>query len=255
VDLGHHAVELARIRDARAPVGELRGAPRGLERGELAAVEDRRRVGRRAEPRDPHRLRARGEDQRGRAVADRRAVLAAQRRGNGQVRARVEVGGERLGPAVERRERVVRAERVRAVHQAREHLVLAVLVESELAEPRLRDQRDQRGHREAEAALLGVDRLREDRGGHLGVDRLHALAAEHEHALGLARRDLVVGLVQRRRARRRRGLERTAGMPVSPSRSTTTVAMLARFSNSSLSITPTCTASKLRTEESASARS
>jgi hypothetical protein len=56
---------------------------------------------------------------------------------------------------VERRERVVRAERVRAVHQAREHLVLRVLVESELAEPRLRDQRDQRGHREAEAALLG----------------------------------------------------------------------------------------------------
>jgi hypothetical protein len=88
VHLGHHAVELARIRDARAPVGELRGAPRGLERGELAAVEDRRRVGRRAEPRDPHRLRARGEDQRGRAVADRRAVLAAQRRRHGQVRAR-----------------------------------------------------------------------------------------------------------------------------------------------------------------------
>src|SRR5438552_119234 len=33
-------------------------------------------------------------------------------------------------------------------------------------------------------------------------------------------------------------------MPVRPSRSTTTVAMLARFSNSSLSSTPTCTASK-----------
>ena len=47
--------------------------------------------------------------------------------------------------------------------------------------------------------------------------------------------------------------ERTAGMPVSPRRSTTTLAMLARFSNSSLSITPTCTASKRRTEESSSA--
>src|SRR4030095_10895014 len=42
-------------------------------------------------------------------------------------------------------------------------------------------------------------------------------------------------------------------MPVSPRRSTATLAMLARFSNSSLSITPICTASKRRTEESSSA--
>ena len=46
---------------------------------------------------------------------------------------------------------------------------------------------------------------------------------------------------------------RIAGTPVRPSRSATFAAMLARFSNSSLSMMPICTASKARTRESSRA--
>jgi hypothetical protein len=192
----------AQVRDARAPAGDAHRVARGLERGQLVAVEDRRGLRRRAEPRDPHRLRARGEHEGGGAVADRRAVLPHQRGRHGEVRRGVEIGGQRLGTAVEGRERVARAQRVRAQHEAREHVGDAAPRDAALAHPRLRDQRDQRGHGEAEAALLRVHRLRHDRGGDLGGDHLHALAGQHEHRLELARGHLVVGLVEGGGARR-----------------------------------------------------
>ena len=102
-------------------------------------------------------------------------------------------------------QRVVRAKRVRAMHQTREHLRHLLAAPLAFAKPGLRHERDQRGHRETEAPLFGIDRLRHDRGRDFGRHCLHALTAQHEHAFELTRGNLVERFVERRGAGGRGG--------------------------------------------------
>ena len=71
VHLGHQPLDPAHVGDAGLRVGDPRGPARRGQRVELRAIQQRRGVGRGAQPRHAHRLGLGGQDRHRRAVADR----------------------------------------------------------------------------------------------------------------------------------------------------------------------------------------